>query len=115
MTEEEEEECPKGFKKMFLLYCKTTKAKENKLHIDIVKKWLLRSGVIGTETGITHPDVGEAFSTAPVELEFERLKTCLIQLAKDKFLDPKGIMEKLAHSSPPKPGEEDPEDGEKSS
>ncbi|GFS87105.1 hypothetical protein NPIL_254561 [Nephila pilipes] len=101
-------ECPEAFEKMFDLYCNTTESDENKLPFDTIKKWLLRAGVIGTETGITQSDVEEAFSNAPEEIEVSELKECLADMAKKKMLDPKGIMEKLAHSSPPKPGEEDP-------
>ncbi|GIX84970.1 hypothetical protein CEXT_679281 [Caerostris extrusa] len=53
----------KGLQTKFELQCKTSGAKEDKLTIQSIQKWLKESGVIGKDTGITDSDVQTVWTT----------------------------------------------------
>ncbi|GBL98809.1 hypothetical protein AVEN_8683-1 [Araneus ventricosus] len=82
-----------------------TFAKDGKISPDCIKKWFKEAAVIGKDTGITEADVDAAFAKTSKDkkgLEFADVKECVTALAKEKKVELKELMEKLAAVGPMK-------------
>ncbi|GIY08553.1 uncharacterized protein CDAR_432781 [Caerostris darwini] len=89
----------KGLQTKFDLQCKTAGAAEGKLPIPSIIKWLKETGVVSKDTGITDSEV-EATCTKTAKdkksMDFAEFKECLNAIAKEKKLEPKDLLNKLA-------------------
>ncbi|GFU23245.1 uncharacterized protein NPIL_501231 [Nephila pilipes] len=97
----------KGLQAAFDMFCQVTGMKNGQLTLDNVKKWLKQAGVIGNDTGITDEDANNAISKASEDkktMDFEELQKCIEDVAQQKGIEPKELMDKLANSGPPKAG-----------
>ncbi|GBO14659.1 hypothetical protein AVEN_108761-1 [Araneus ventricosus] len=76
-----------------------TFAKDGKIAPEVLKNWFKEAAVIGKDTGITEADVDAAVAKTSKDkkgLEFAEIKECVNALAKEKKVEPKELMEKLA-------------------
>ncbi|GBL77856.1 hypothetical protein AVEN_143202-1 [Araneus ventricosus] len=84
-----------------------TFAKDGKIAPECLKKWFKEAAVIGKDTGITEADVDAAVAKSSKDkkgLEFAEVKECVNALAKEKKVEPKELMGKLAAMKSVKPG-----------
>ncbi|GBL97621.1 hypothetical protein AVEN_49133-1 [Araneus ventricosus] len=82
-----------------------TLAKDGKIALDAIKKWFKEAAVIGKDTGISEADVDAAVAKTSKDkkgLEFAEIKECVNALAKEKKVELKELMEKLAAAGPMK-------------
>ncbi|GBO35219.1 hypothetical protein AVEN_170285-1 [Araneus ventricosus] len=96
-----------GIKAVFDLICKTTGIADGKLPIAAIINWLKQAGIVSKETGITESDVNKTHAKTAEDkkkMTVEELQMSIVNLAKEKKMDPKELMDKLASSGPPQMG-----------
>ncbi|GIY33782.1 uncharacterized protein CEXT_386501 [Caerostris extrusa] len=89
----------KGLQTKFDLQCKTAGAADDKLPIPSIIKWLKETGVVSKDTGITDSEVESSMHQTAKDkksMGFAEFKECLSAIAKEKKLEPKELLNKLA-------------------
>ncbi|GIY08552.1 uncharacterized protein CDAR_432771 [Caerostris darwini] len=93
-----------GVQAIFDLIVKTTGAKDGKLPINTIISWLKHAGIVGKDTGISESDVRKTHSKAATDkknMDLNDLQQTITNIAKQKDLDPKTLLDKLSDSGPP--------------
>ncbi|GBO35221.1 hypothetical protein AVEN_170287-1, partial [Araneus ventricosus] len=86
--------------------CKKLGITDVKLPTGTIIDWLKQAGIIGKETGISESDVNKILAKVggDEKISFEELQTCIVNLAEEKGINPKELMDKLTSSGPPQMG-----------
>ncbi|GIY07452.1 hypothetical protein CDAR_240291 [Caerostris darwini] len=101
----------KNLKDAFQLLASTSGGEDGNLSGNVIKKWFKQSGIIGKE--ITDHDLQDVLEKTVPDMnavDFADLKQCLANLALEKKVDPKEMMDKLANIVSPKRGIESESD-----
>ncbi|KAF8766798.1 hypothetical protein HNY73_019827 [Argiope bruennichi] len=93
-----------GIQAVFELICKTTGISDGKIPMENILNWLKQAGIISKDTGISEHDINKIHAKLSKDKKYmtvEELQKCIVNLAKEKKMDPKELMDKLASAGPP--------------